>query len=742
MPNNDKILHYTANRKGGVVVSMSLQHPRITRRTAIQAGTIGLLGLGMNHVVGLRDLSAKPAKAKAKAVIYIFLSGGLAQHDSFDPKPDAPEEIRGEFSAIQTRTPGLHICEHLPMLAQRSNKWALCRSLTHPCNEHSDGHLLMLTGRSKLPTGFDRNKPKPTDWPSIASIVSQVVSPRNNLPPAAVLPEVLIHRTGRIIPGQFGGLMGARFDPWFIKASPYNARSYGAYPEYGFHHERGAENPKNLIFQAPNLSLPEGLSRNRLENRLGLLAQLETQQRELENHAETESFDRYRQQAISLLADAKVRQAFDVTKADDRIQERYGKNSFGWSLLMARRLVEAGVSLVQVNLGNNETWDTHQNAFPNLKNFLLPPTDRAVSALLDDLEESGLLDQTLIVMAGEFGRTPRVFKIPKAKKPGRDHWGAVQTVFFCRWRRARWNGRRCVRPNRGLSCCPARNSRSTGGDHLSFAWFAENHRLARSYGSATFHLSRPADSGVALVLTALRGGFMTQGALVRQLRQHMESWRSAGVQFLPPGKRPLGAAPSIAEGGSLETRRRQLEVLAQEVAQCTRCPELVKSRTQTVFGVGRPGVELCFVGEAPGADEDAQGEPFVGAAGQLLNRIIAACKLRREDVYICNTLKCRPPNNRAPLPHESANCRDFLQRQISLVNPKFICALGTSAAQSLLQTTQSLGQLRGRFHDFQGIPVMVTYHPAYLLPHRNPGKKKDVWEDMKKLMAAMGRPVE
>lgn len=196
-----------------------------------------------------------------------------------------------------------------------------------------------------------------------------------------------------------------------------------------------------------------------------------------------------------------------------------------------------------------------------------------------------------------------------------------------------------------------------------------------------------------------------------------------------------------SDGPTLDQRRTELQVLADQVRACVKCPELVASRTQTVFGVGPPGVELCLVGEAPGADEDAQGEPFVGAAGQLLNRILAACNLKREEVYICNTIKCRPPGNRTPLPNETANCRGYLESQIELVRPKFICALGTSAAQSLLGTTEALGKLRGRFHSFRGIPVLCTYHPAYLLPHRNPGKKRDVWEDMKMLLARMGRPV-
>ncbi len=264
----------------------------------------------------------------------------------------------------------------------------------------------------------------------MAAIATQVLTPRNNLPPAVVLPETLIHREGRVIPGQFAGEMGARWDPWVLNASPYNATTYGAYPEYGFHHERGAENPARLVFQAPNLSLPEGLDRNRLGGRVDLLAAIEHQQQELDTHAETEDFDRQRQHAIALLTDARIRQAFDVKNADAKTQDRYGRNVFGWSLLLARRLVESGVSLVQVNLGNNETWDTHQAAFRNLKDFLLPPTDRAVSALLDDLYDSGLLDDTLIVMAGEFGRTPRISTLAGAKLPGRDHWGAVQTVFF------------------------------------------------------------------------------------------------------------------------------------------------------------------------------------------------------------------------------------------------------------------------------------------------------------------------
>lgn len=406
------------------------QHPKFPRRTALQAGSIGLLGLGMNHLQALRAAAPVDPQPSAGAVIYIFLSGGLAQQDSFDLKPHAPDNIRGEFLPISTRTPGVQICEHLPLLADRSDEWALVRSLTHPYNEHSQGHMVMLSGRTPMPATFNASKPMPEDWPSMAAIAGNALAPRNNLPPAVVLPERLIHRTGRVIPGQFAGQMGPRREPWFIEASPFNSKTYGAYPQYEFHHARGQENRDGLAFQAPNLNLPEGLGRLRLGRRMNLLEDIETQRRNLDRFSRTESFDRYRQGAVSLLTDGSVRRAFDVTTADPKILQRYGDNAFGWSLLMAKRLVEAGVSLVQVNLGNNETWDTHGNAFPHLKKFLFPPTDRAVSALLDDLSETGLLDSTLIVMAGEFGRTPKVFRLPEHYKlPGRDHWGAVQSVF-------------------------------------------------------------------------------------------------------------------------------------------------------------------------------------------------------------------------------------------------------------------------------------------------------------------------
>ena len=197
----------------------------------------------------------------------------------------------------------------------------------------------------------------------------------------------------------------------------------------------------------------------------------------------------------------------------------------------------------------------------------------------------------------------------------------------------------------------------------------------------------------------------------------------------------------MARQPSLPRQERILELdrLCQEVSHCRRCRELAQTRTQTVFGVGNPMTRLVFLGEAPGADEDRQGEPFVGRAGQLLNNIIEACGLTREQVYILNILKCRPPGNRNPAPDEAANCRPFLMRQLEILRPEFICCLGAVAAHNLLDTTVPIGQLRGRILQFGTIHVIATYHPAYLL--RNPSAKRATWEDMQMLMREMGIPL-
>jgi len=229
----------------------------------------------------------------------------------------------------------------------------------------------------------------------------------------------------------------------------------------------------------------------------------------------------------------------------------------------------------------------------------------------------------------------------------------------------------------------------------------------------------------------------------RMVRQKLDSLHRAGVTQIAKSDSPNIAetrqSPDVLDQPPPERRVEALRQLGEEIAACTQCAQLASTRTQTVFGVGNPKTRLCFMGEAPGADEDRQGEPFVGAAGQLLNKIIEACTLRREQVYILNALKCRPPGNRTPAPDEISNCRKFFERQLEIIQPEFICCLGAVATQTLLGTTQPLGKLRGRFHDYRGIKVVATYHPAYLL--RYPNMKRAAWEDMKMLMREMGLKV-
>jgi DNA polymerase len=218
----------------------------------------------------------------------------------------------------------------------------------------------------------------------------------------------------------------------------------------------------------------------------------------------------------------------------------------------------------------------------------------------------------------------------------------------------------------------------------------------------------------------------------------LEDLRRAGVTHIKQGIVSMPAETLATTEQQNEINGNSLEIISQEVADCTRCAELVKNRTQTVFGVGNPNARLCFLGEAPGADEDRQGEPFVGRAGKLLTDIIQqGMKLKREDVYILNILKCRPPGNRNPQPDEAANCRGFLDRQLAQIQPEFICCLGAVAAQNLLDTVVPIGRMRGNIYDYQGIKVVCTYHPAYLL--RNPAAKKLTWEDIQLLMKEMGR---
>ncbi len=412
-------------------------HP-VTRRDLLQAGTIGLMGLSMADVATWRAEAAERQASlpKPKSVIYLFLTGGPSQHDTFDMKPDGPAEYKGEFHPIATNTPGIHICEHMPMLARRSHMWTLVRSLTHKENGHDKGTYVMLTGNSVVPPTFRSSKPQSVDLPSIAAIGGYSTQRRGILPTSVILPEKIYHSNTGVYPGQFAGLLGPQHEPWLIECTdkPHAYHDYsGAFPKYLFNlHDGKSSDKDDWKFEVPHLSLQEGILDRRFRSRLSLLKSIDQQRRHLDQTAKGAKYDRSRASVVSMIGDPKVREAFDVRKADPKTLERYGDNSFGWSLLMARRLVESGVNMVQVNLGNFGSWDLHGNNFPLLKNFLFPPTDRAVSALLDDLQTSGLLENTLVVMAGEFGRTPRIYNVaPNVYKlPGRDHWAPCQSVLF------------------------------------------------------------------------------------------------------------------------------------------------------------------------------------------------------------------------------------------------------------------------------------------------------------------------
>ncbi len=235
--------------------------------------------------------------------------------------------------------------------------------------------------------------------------------------------------------------------------------------------------------------------------------------------------------------------------------------------------------------------------------------------------------------------------------------------------------------------------------------------------------------------------------LISALKGYLEELRETGVDGLPYDscrKAPevqfvvaeeLASMTSDVSAGEA-SRSESLEDIRRELGDCRRC-SLGEKRTNLVFGVGNENADIAFVGEAPGRDEDLRGEPFVGEAGQLLTKIVLAMGLAREDVYICNVLKCRPPNNRNPQPDEIESCEPFLLRQLQAISPKVIIALGTFAAQTLLRTREPISRLRGRFHDYHGIPLMPTFHPAYLL--RNPAMKREVWDDMKTVLKKLGR---
>ncbi len=373
-----------------------------TRRGFLQVGYSGLVGLGLPGLLAARaSASAGAATGRAKSVIVILLSGGLGQHDSFDMKPEAPDAIRGEFKPIATSVAGVRYCEHLPRLAQRADRLAVVRSMSHPEGNHLVAVHHVLTGHPSNPRGasdLDRVASR-DDFPCYAAVLDNLRRRRDGIPNGVALPLRLVE--GPLTwPGQDAGFLGPRHDPWQLRLDPSR-------PEV----------------RDDSLALPTGLDSERLHRRRHLLGQVASATAD-------DAFADHQDSALAMLCNGRVGRALDLSAEDPRLADRYGRHLFGRSLLTARRLVEAGVPIVQATMGIVQTWDTHVANFPRLKDELLPPLDRAVSALLDDLDVRGLLDETLVVMLGEFGRTPRIAPLKPGDVPGRDHWPAVFSAAF------------------------------------------------------------------------------------------------------------------------------------------------------------------------------------------------------------------------------------------------------------------------------------------------------------------------
>lgn len=376
---------------------------RLSRRNLLNAGLFSAAMLGTQAYGGAAlaaptPSGAGPSTPRAKRCIFLFMWGGPSQLDTFDLKPHAPDEVRGDFKPIATKVPGIQICEHFSKLAQHTDKLSIIRSLWHDDPAHlSSGHTT-LTGQLAPIVKSDQDPPSPKDSPHLGALMSRVKPPRNGLPGFVAMPWKALHPAapGGEAPGQHGGWLGSAYDGMLLTGDL-----------------------NDPAWQPSGLALPPDVDLGRLNSRYELMKMLNSQSRFAEQAAAM-AMGQHQQRALDLLASPAVRQAFDLTRESDATRNRYGRNIHGQCVLMARRLVEQGVPLVSVNWHNDgkNFWDTHGNNFNRLKDDLIPPADQALSALLEDLEASGLLDETLVVWVGEFGRRPQISK----EHAGREHW--------------------------------------------------------------------------------------------------------------------------------------------------------------------------------------------------------------------------------------------------------------------------------------------------------------------------------
>jgi hypothetical protein len=382
-------------------------HTSVSRRHLLRVGGLGLLGLGLS--ARSRGASASAGhKARAKAVIFLHQWGGPSHHDTFDMKPSAPEAVRGEFRPIATRVPGIQVCDRLPRMAQVMDRVTVLRSLRHTMKNHNSAGYYSLSGYAP-PTDDQRLRDSRDLFPAYGSIVDRFAPARAGVPTFVAYPHVI--SDGSITPGQHASFLGKAHDPLLI-----------------------TQDPNAPDFRLPELSLPAGLPPERLANRRAVLELIDRQTELMEFSARARGIDAHYQRALSMLLAPGIKNAFDLSAEPASVRDRYGRTTYGQGCLLARRLVEAGAKFINVyfsqSIGGCEGgWDTHgfndKPMYPILKKHLLPITDQTLPTLIEDLDSRGLLDTTLVVWVGEFGRSPRINKLA-----GRDHWPQCYTALL------------------------------------------------------------------------------------------------------------------------------------------------------------------------------------------------------------------------------------------------------------------------------------------------------------------------
>ena len=396
-------------------------HYPITRREGLQLGGLGILGLSLPNLLraeGSRDSSSRSrAPGRAKSCILVWLGGGPSQPDMWDMKPDAPVEFRGEFKPIASTVPGILMCEHLPRVARQAHHTTIIRSAHHQVGHaHCAAAYFVLSGDNRGDT-FVNFGAGQNDHPSIGSVVARLRPPERLVVPYVTAPYVMTEGIGGPpSPGIYGGWMGRAYDPFEINR-----------------HRSETEDPNSPNFGLPDLTLRADVDPRRLDGRRGLLGQFNAGADSLQRSGVGRAMDNYQQRAFTLLTSEETRRAFDLSREASQLRERYGRNCYGQSCLLARRLVEAGTRMVLVRWAPdcNGTWDTHGTIanqppiFKVLKGTLLPQLDAGLGTLLEDLQLRGLLKETLVVVMGEFGRSPKVN--PWA---GRDHWPRCYSVLM------------------------------------------------------------------------------------------------------------------------------------------------------------------------------------------------------------------------------------------------------------------------------------------------------------------------